>query len=236
MVTTDKGNGRYISWAIPESLEVAPDQLVLRLDFYSESVVMEKYEGPLTEVKTVSIDDVAEALTNQLEFNTGLLPLQTLWMTNTQAGRCYALWCEPRIRALALQKDPFKPADIYQTPLPGLIFLCLPGRQPWVFATGPKRPTKPSARVYHAPFYNVFDTGQVCPGDHKFPQAVGEIPDSFFQSFFSATADYDHRSKKHPNDIGGMWKELDGKQSRYPVRDLVPFGTVGDLMRLDVGR
>lgn len=229
-------NGRHIAWAIPENLEgVSPDVLALRLDFYNESVVMQKFDGALTEVKTVSITDVAEALTNQLDFNTGLLPRQTLWMANTQAGRRYAFWVEPQVRTLGLQLKAFEPPAFIHIPLPGLIFICLPGRAPWVFATQAKRPGSPSARVYHAPFYNVFDSGEVCPGNHKFPQAVEKIPDSFFESFFSADADPHGRSKKHPKDVGEMWKELEGKK-RYPIRDLMPFGTVADLMRLELRR
>lgn len=234
--TEESRNGHRIGWAVPDGLDGAsPDILGLRLDFYSESVIMQKFDGGLTEVKTVSIGDVAEALTNQLDFSTGLLPPQTLWMTNTHAGRRYGFWVEPQVRALGLQLKAFEPPVFVNIPLPGLIFICLPARAPWVFATGAKRPTKPSDRVFHAPFYNVFDSGEVCPGNHKFPQAVANIPGSFFESFFSADADPAGRSKRHPHDVGGMWTEMEGKK-RYPVRDLMPFGTVGDLMRLEVGR
>ncbi len=44
-------------------------------------------------------------------------------------------------------------------------------------------------------------TGRVCPGSHRFPEEVGLIPESFFQSFFSLTGDTRNRSKKHPDNL-----------------------------------
>lgn len=226
--------GKYLHWAVPDTLDLPQDQLMLRLDFYSQSVVMQRFKGDLTEVKQVAPIDVAEALTNQLDFTTGLLPPDTLWMTNTKLGGLYSLWCEPGTRILSLQHRAFESAERYKIPLPGLIFLCLSGRPPWVYAAS-KRPMRTTDVVYHAPFFNVFSDGRVCPGDHKFPEAVHEIPESFFLSFFSREGNPAERSKAYPKDLRECWQSLEGKR-RYPLRDLVRFGTVQDLLRVEVTR
>jgi len=78
--------------------------------------------------------------------------------------------------------------------------------------------------------FNLFRDGRTCPGTHRFPSDVSEIPESFFQSFFTVEADHRGRSKKYPDDLLRLWEELDGKK-RYPLGDLVPLGKVGDVMK-----
>lgn len=222
---------QYLGWEVPEVLNVPQDRLVLRLNFYSESVVMERYEGSVTAVKTVSITDVADALTSQLDFNTGLLPKDVLWMANTQQGRLLAFWYPPHTRILALQLGAFDAPERYHIPMPGMLFLCLAGRPPWVFATGSKRPVNRDTNLFHAPTFNVFEDGRVCPGNHKFPMGVEETAEHFFVSFFSNDGNTSNRSKKYPRDLKKRWADLEGKE-RYPVRDLVKWGTVKDAMEL----
>ena len=90
-------------------------------------------------------------------------------------------------------------------------------------------------RLYRTPAFNVFRDGRVCPGSHKFPEEVGLIPESFFQSFFSLTGDTKERSKKHPDNLQSLWEELDG-ETEYPAEDLVPQCTVADAMAASEGR
>jgi hypothetical protein len=77
--------------------------------------------------------------------------------------------------------------------------------------------------------FNVFHDGRTCPGTHKYPNSIEEIPESFFQSFFSPTADHRNRSKKYPDDLTKLWEDLDGKK-RYPLGDLVRFGRLREVM------
>ena len=112
--------------------------------------------------------------------------------------------------------------------MPGLIFVCSSGRPPWVYAAK-KRPVSPRDTIYHAPLFNIFQNGSTCPGTHKYPEQIEEIPNSFFTSFFSLDADYGGRSKKHPDSLLKLWEELDGKR-RYPLKDLVRIGKVEDIM------
>ena len=113
--------------------------------------------------------------------------------------------------------------------MPGLVFVCSPGRAPWVYAAL-ERPTDSEEQLFRMPAFNVFGDGRVCPGSHKFPEEVGLIPESFFQSYFSGTGDSRNRSKKHPDDLHALWEEIDGK-TEYPAEDLVPHCTVAQASR-----
>ena len=105
---------------------------------------------------------------------------------------------------------------------------------PWVYAAT-SRPTDAEQQLFRAPAFNVFRDGRVCPGSHRFPEEVGLIPESFFQSYFSLTGDSRDRSKKHPDNLQALWEEIDG-QTEYPTEDLVPQCTVGQAMALSEGR
>ena len=224
-----EGNGVF-QWPIPEALKVPTDPLKMRLDFHGEGVVLTAYEGPFVVPRIVSAMDVAHALSRELEISSGLLPKNVLWWSNTPKGAVIALWEEPRVRRVALQEKALEAPRRYTIPLPGLIFLCRPGESPWVFAAK-HRPTADKDPVYKAPFFNVFDDGRVCPGTHKFPLDVAEIPDSFFRSFFSPTGDHQERSKAYPRDLKKRWTTLRGK-AKYPLKDLVPHSRVTELMTL----
>ena len=93
----------------------------------------------------------------------------------------------------------------------------------------------PEQQLYRTPAFNVFRDGRTCPGSHRFPEEVGKIPESFFQSFFSLTGDTRERSKKNPDNLQALWEELDG-QADYPVEDMVPQCTVGQVMAVSEGR
>ncbi|MBI4286318.1 MAG: hypothetical protein HY670_10560 [Chloroflexi bacterium] len=216
-------------WALPESLEVPADELKARLDFYQDAVMLYLVEAGVIATRMVSARDVALALLREVPLRSGLLPENTLWWGQGREGVEIALWRPPKIWPVALQTEPFRPPRRLKLPMPGLIFLCSPGRPPRVYAAK-KRPARLEDTVYHAPLFNVFSDGRTCPGTHKYPGATGEIPESFFASFFTPAADYMGRSQKYPNDLLKLWAELDG-HNRYPLGDLVPFGKVEDIMK-----
>lgn len=176
--------------------------------------------------------DIAHALASELTFNSGILPPGTLWWSNTKSGPVYALYSEPQVRKLALQTEVGKRPKRFDVPLPGLVFLCRPGQSPWVFAVK-KKPTKEKDAIYKAPLANVFENGLTCPGSHRYPNRVADIIQSFFASFFSATANLTNRSKKYPSSIIDMWQYLDKKkETEYPLNDLIKQGTVWNLMNI----
>lgn len=143
-----------------------------------------------------------------------------------------AIYDEPQVRPLALLLDVGKPPIRFKVPLPGLIFLCRPGSPPWVYAVK-KKPTKETDTIYKAPLANVFANGRTCPGSHEFPVRVADIVQSFFMSFFSATADLENRSHKFPQNVIYLWEHLNNK-NKFPMGDLVQHGTVRDLMEMEM--
>jgi PRTRC genetic system protein B len=221
--------------ALPKAMKIGRDQLLLRLDFYTEAIVMQSFDkkGNGGSYKMVSAHDLGRALSAGMSFASGLLPENALWWANTKNGSVVAIWVPPGIRRLGLQTEGMKVLR-YNVPLPGLIFICRPGVSPYVYAAT-ERPAAPKDKVYKAPLANVYDDGRTCPGDHKYPTVIADIPDSFFRSFFSRGADLGGRSKKHPKDIIEMWKDLDKKEGKeYPISDLQYHGTIGDLMAMSI--
>ena len=229
--TTNKAPA--FKWALPKELGIPSDPLRLRLDFHHQSTVMTYFQSDTIAVtRQVDAMDVAHALASDLSFGSGLLPPDTLWWQNTRSGPVFALYVEPKIWKLALQEDIKKPPQRFKIPLPGLIFLCTPGQAPWVYAVK-KRPTRETDIVYQSPLANIFNNGRSCPGSHQYPIKVGDIVPSFFVSFFSATADLAHRSKKYPKNVLQLWKYLDGKK-KFPNDDLVEHGTISDLITMEM--
>lgn len=219
-------------WAVPKELGIPPDTLRLRLDFFHQSTVMTFFTGDTVVTSQVDAADVAHALTSDLSFGTGLLPPGTLWWQNGKRGTVFALFVEPRIRKLALQKEAEGPPHRFTIPLPGFIFLCSPGRAPWVYAVK-KKPTKGTDIVFKAPLCNIFESGLTCPGTHRYPTQVTDTVESFFVSFFTQTADLRGRSQMFPNNIVRLWEYLN-KKKKFPLHDLVQHGTVDDLLNMEL--
>jgi PRTRC genetic system protein B len=232
---SNNGHGDHaaLKWAVPEELGIPPDPLRLRLDFHHQAVTLTDFEGDIVNSRLVSAYDVAEALASELNLASGLLPENTLWWKNSRSGPVFAIYVKPDVRILAVQHDPRKPAHRYKIPLPGLIFLCIPGREPWIYAVK-KKPTKANDLVFAAPLLNVFANGRTCPGSNQYPEKVEKIIEQFFISFFTSEAALKNRSKKHPDDIEKLWKELE-KKSKYPLEDLIQTGTVEDLIKMGMG-
>jgi PRTRC genetic system protein B len=208
------------------------DHLRLRLDFHRESVILHDYAGKVVKTKLVSALDVAHALARELDLATGILPPETLWWARTSSGTRVAIWREPRVWTVRLRESHDAPPRRLRLPIPGLVFLCLPARQaPYVFAAS-ARPRSIDDQLYHAPAYNVFNSGRVCTGTHAFPADSGRVPEEFFRSYFSATNDTARgKSRKHPDDVGRLWDEINGTKI-FPVEDLVPQLHVGEALRI----
>lgn len=215
-------------WALPESLDIPQDQLKVRLDFYGNTVIMFALDNGVVNTKMVDAREVALAMLREIPLGSGILPDGALWWRQGKNGVELALWREPQVWPAALQLEAFEPPVRYRLPMPGLIFVCRPGSPPRVFAAR-TRPVSLKDNLYHAPVFNVFSDGRTCPGSHRYPETVAEIPDSFFMSFFTATADWQGRSKKYPEDLAKLWEELNGKR-RYPLRDLVYLGKVEEVI------
>jgi hypothetical protein len=231
------GSGRPVApmspyhLALPGDPAPAPDPLRLRLDFHAESVVLTDYRGKSRRVRLVSALDVAGALAGALVLESGLLPPDALWWARTPSGGAQvAVWRAPRVWAIRLREAIDVPPRRLRLPMPGLVFVCGPvGQAPRAFAAR-ARPARPDDRLYWPPTYNILHGGRVCVGSHQFPADPGRVPEEFFKSFFSRSAGQG-RSRRHPDDVGRLWDELDGA-AEFPLDDLVPALTVADAMRL----
>ena len=221
-------------WSLPGPATAPKDDLKLQLEVYAETILLRGFENDSAWVRTVSADEIANVFTQHLGFSSGLLPDQALWWNQGETGHAVALWRPPQVWPVALQQEAFKPPVRLRIPMPGLVFVCSPGRAPWVYAAL-SRPNDPEQQLFRAPAFNVFGDGRVCPGSHRFPEEVGLIPESFFRSFFSLTGDSRDRSKKHPDNLQDLWEEIDGK-TEYPVEDLVPQCTVAHAVAVSERR
>ena len=221
-------------WSLPGPADAARDDLQMQLEVYKETILLRGFESDTAWVRTVSADEIANVFTQHLGFSSGLLPQEALWWNQGETGQVAALWRPPQVWPVALQREAFKPPARLRLPMPGLVFVCSPGRAPWVYAAL-SRPADAEQHLFRAPAFNVFGDGRVCPGSHKFPEEVDLIPEGFFQSFFSLTGDTRNRSKKHPDNLVALWEEIDGK-TEYPMEDLVPQCTVAHAIAVSEGR
>lgn len=224
-LTPDKESLR---WTLPESLEVPPDELKVRLDFFGESIAMYIIEDGMVTTRMVSANDIAMAMLREIPLTSGILPPSALWWGQSSNGPQVALWRAPKVWPIAMVADPLKPPYRMRLPMPGLIFICSPGQAPYVYAAK-ERPKTANSVLYHAPLYNLFENGRSCAGTHKYPKNIEDIPESFFASFFTPTAVDSGRSKKYPRNLMDLWRELDGKR-KYPMGDLMPWGKVKDII------
>jgi len=216
-----------LQWALPEGLEVPADELKLRLDFYGQAIMMHVVEEDVITSKMVSADEISQVLARSIGVSTGFLPEGTLWWRQLPGGPEVALWRPPRVTRVALQEEMFAAPVRFTIPMPGLVFLCSPGRPPWLWAAK-RKPRSPEDLLYHAPCFNIFRSGESCPGTHRYGQDMASIPDEFFTAFFSRTGDWRGRSYQHDQDLRKLWEELDGRK-RYPNDDLISAGRVRDL-------
>ena len=216
-------------WALPEKVEVPPDELKARLDFYTDSIVFYMLDKGIITTRQVSAQDISLAILSEVSLSSGLLPKDVLWWNQTRYGTQVALWRAPQIWPVALQVEAFQPARRFKLPMPGLIFICAAGRAPAVYAVK-KRPKALGEFIYHAPLYNIYENGSTCPGTHQYPQEIEKIPESFFAAFFTQAAFHHGRSKKYPDDLLQLWEEIDG-QRKYPLGDLVKMGTIADIIK-----
>ena len=162
-------------WSLPGQTAAPRDELQMQLEVYQETILLRGFENAFAWVRTVSADAVADVFTQHLGFSSGLLPEEALWWCQGETGQVVALWRPPQVWSVALQREAFAPPARLRLPMPGLVFVCSPGRAPWVYAAL-ERPAGPEQQLFRAPAFNVFGDGRVCPGSHRFPEEVGLTP------------------------------------------------------------
>lgn len=111
---------------------------------------------------------------------------------------------------------------------PALVFLVISGHYRLFAIKESKRPGAETA-LFHAPYFNVYDTGSVCMGSAArpsklTPEHIKEMEDSFFNSSFTHV-NGKVRKIEHPRGEYAFWKDmLDGEHAEFPIDMLVPHG------------
>ena len=205
------------------------------MEVYGETILLRGFESDSAWVRTVSADEIANVFTQHLGFSSGLLPQEALWWGQGETGQVVGLWRPPAGVAGGPATGGVQAARPAPAPHAGAGLRLLAGPCALDLRRAEQANATPSSSSSASPAFNVFADGRVCPGSHRFPEEVGLIPESFFQSYFSSTGDTRNRSKKHPDNLHALWEEIDGK-TEYPTEDLVPQCTVAHAMAVSEGR
>jgi len=230
--TTNKAPA--FSWAVPKELGIPADPLRLRLDFHHQVAVMTYFQGDVVTTKQVDAMDVAHALASGLSFGSGLLPPDTLWWQNTRGGPVYALYVEPKIWKLALQEDIKKAPQRFNIPLPRLIFLCMPGQAPWVYAVEKATNQRGGYCLPGAAGQYILITAAPAPEAINILPGISEVVQSFFISFFSATAELIQPVEEIPQERTATLEVPGWEKEVFPNDDLIEHGTISDLMTMEM--
>ena len=59
-------------WALPDSLDVPPDELQVRLDFYGDSVMLYSLDKGVIKARMVSARDITMALLSEVPLSSGI--------------------------------------------------------------------------------------------------------------------------------------------------------------------
>lgn len=118
-------------------------------------------------------------------------------------------------------------------PQPSLVFDAQPGKlsvQALAEATRPDKDTP----LYRAPYWNVYDSGDVCLGTTPVPSKISVATmDGWVKAFFQSRFVHPNSSRPltaHPGGFVQMWCELAGKK-QFPQKYLAPAGqTLGNFL------
>ena len=223
------------TWRPPKNLpELEADPRRYSIHLHQDLTYAQKYreDGSVLWTKTIDRDEVAALFAPEVDVDSGNLPPGCF--RSLRRGRAVRdlVWVAPRVWDVSVKGRLEEPARAYRVPMPGLVFVC--GRGDGFLALYAARehpargPLGDRAQLYHAPAYNVHDNGTVCKGNHHFTDDPLEAVGDFFRSYFAPEITGRGRSRRHPEDLEALWRELDG-QEEYPCDDLVEAMTVGDL-------
>lgn len=156
------------------------------------------------------------------------LPVRPERVLHESRDRC--AWWRPAAPATVFFKTKELGGDVSgQVPLPPLLWLRAKDRLA-VAALGSNRRPLASDRVFIAPFFNIFQSGEVCAGSVAFqsipfgPAGIEATERAFFGSNFTHP---NHRKEHttHPRGVYALWKDLLFARpalTRFPRRWLAP--------------
>lgn len=223
-------------FVLPEECEAKPDRLCFTISCHEEMAYIRRYraDGAFTAAKPIDFGDLVAILAPEVDIDTDLLPPDALFYVRRGRAEFDAVWVAPRRWDVLVRDRLEHPPRAYRLPMPGLVFVCGRGSGFLAVYAAAERP-HPGPRgdltqLYHCPAFNVHDNGTVCKGYHHFSDDPARVAGDFFGSYFAAEITGRGRSRRHPDDLEVLWREIDGGEE-YPLADLVPHMTIGELRR-----
>lgn len=140
----------------------------------------------------------------------------------------------PQVMYYATEKSPELAAlDGKLFPQPSLIFDAQPGKLSVRALAKATRPDEETP-LYRAPYWNVYDSGDVCLGTTPVPRKISIATlDGWVKAFFGSRFVHPNSSKPltvHPKGFVQMWRELAGKK-HFPQKYLAPAEqTLGEYL------
>lgn len=139
-----------------------------------------------------------------------------------------AWWSEPKSRGTWFDESSDLKGRSGNVPHPGLIFVASANSLFVAAIKGSKRPTADS-EVYIPPFFNVWESGQVCLGNVDIPakpdlSAIYIYEEKFFQSYWTHP-NVQKGAVRYKRGLTGLWRDLlDKKHDKFPVDVLIKKG------------
>ncbi len=223
-------------FALPAGCDARPDRLRFTIACHEELAYVRRYraDGAFSAAKPIDLDELVALLAPEVDGDTGLLPPDALFYVRRGRAEFDAIWVAPRPWAVLVRDRLERSPRAYRLPMPGLVFVCGRGSGFLAVYAAAARPAPgprgDATQLYHCPAFNVHDNGTVCKGYHHFSDDPARVADDFFGSYFAAEITGRGRSRRHPDDLEALWREIDGGEA-YPVADLVPHMTIGELRR-----
>ena len=222
------------------ALDAAQQALpLLCLTFYDHAIILQKLSGKDKGMEyPVDPAAVAQALSAKIEFSTGLLNPNTLFVGQSGVQRKVIDYRPPQVTALWLDGE----VDPLRVPLPGLIMrrITTDGKSPsYSLYAVQERPTIPDTPLYAAPLPNTGRDG-TCWGSVARPtpaQLQGVSLEADWAQYLGSpfgSHQVDDKSLVFPKDIRKHFRVLAGTDS-YPLDDLLNMKrsgrtTIGELM------
>ena len=95
-----------------------------------------------------------------------------------------------------------------------------------IFALGDDQRPDAGAKLYQAPYFNVWDSGRICVGNAEVPKGAAALsPENWESMFFNSWFSHPNTNKlvRHREGTFAFLKNLlDGKHRSFPKRKLVP--------------
>lgn len=226
---------------IPKKALVIYQTLTHEPDTFVEAYDMDK-SGSLINAHPLSVKEsiaLSESLASSRELRSSylqcrdLIPDKVLFTLAGLAG--YAVWHTPPQKVHLYFKEELSITS-GEAAVPALLWKADKEHLSIYAMKGNNRPHRDTP-LYHAPFFNIYETGNVCMGTVEVDAGnstcledfISHWESNFFNSYFSHSIS-GHKAVK--GNIVQLWQQLSGGTSKFPEKVLMPFGkSLKDLLQ-----